>query len=169
MASVYKGAARKNKPKGCHHRLSKQKTQEIKEIFDIFDTDGSGTIDAKELKSAMMSLGFEMTKEQINQMLAEVDKDGSGDIDFDEFLHMMTPKIGERDRNKELMKAFQIIDQDDNGKISARDIKCIAKELGEHFSDKDIQHMMEEADQDHDGEVSIDEFMGMMKRTTYGY
>lgn len=47
-------------------------------------------------------------------MIADVDKDGSGAIDFDEFVHMMTAKIGERDTKEELMKAFQIIDQDNN-------------------------------------------------------
>ena len=47
-------------------------------------------------------------------MIADVDKDGSGAIDFDEFVHMMTAKIGERDNKEELMKAFHIIDQDNN-------------------------------------------------------
>ncbi|KAK8663894.1 hypothetical protein V6N13_083699 [Hibiscus sabdariffa] len=168
MASLYRGPPRKDKPKGRHHGLSQQKRQEIKEAFELFDTDGSGTIDAKELNVAMRALGFEMTEEQINQMIADVDKDGSGAIDFDEFVHMMTTKIGERDTKEELMKAFRIIDHDNNGKISAEDVKRIAKELGEHFSDKDIQDMIEEADRDHDGEVGIEEFMRMMKRTSYG-
>lgn len=47
-------------------------------------------------------------------MIADVDKDGSGAIDFDEFLHMMTAKIDERDTKEELTKAFQIIDRDKN-------------------------------------------------------
>lgn len=47
-------------------------------------------------------------------MIADVDKDGSGAIDYDEFEHMMTAKIGERDTKEELMKAFQILDQDNN-------------------------------------------------------
>lgn len=47
-------------------------------------------------------------------MIAEVDKDGSGTIDFDEFVHMMTDKMGERDARDELFKAFRIIDQDRN-------------------------------------------------------
>lgn len=51
---------------------------------------------------------------QINKMIADVDKDGSGAIDFDEFVHMMTAKIGERDTKEELTKAFQIIDLDKN-------------------------------------------------------
>jgi calcium-binding protein CML len=47
-------------------------------------------------------------------MMAEVDKDKSGGIDFNEFLYMMTEKIGERDTKEELMKAFRIIDHDKN-------------------------------------------------------
>ncbi|KAK9986056.1 hypothetical protein SO802_031007 [Lithocarpus litseifolius] len=41
--------------------------------------------------------------------IADVDKDGSGAIDFDEFVHMMTAKIGERDTKAKLMKAFHIL------------------------------------------------------------
>lgn len=52
--------------------------------------------------------------QQINQMIADVDKDGSGSIDYEEFEHMMTAKIGERDTKEELTKAFRIIDQDKN-------------------------------------------------------
>ncbi|KAG5533360.1 hypothetical protein RHGRI_027521 [Rhododendron griersonianum] len=179
MASQYKGASRKDKPRGRQHGLTQQKRQEIKEAFELFDTDGSGTIDAKELNVAMRALGFEMneeltsdfnlTKQQIRQMIADVDKDGSGAIDFDEFVHMMTAKIGERDSKEELMKAFHIIDQDKNGKISAPDIQRIAKELGENFTDKDIQEMIEEADRDRDGEVNVDDYMRMMRKTSYGF
>ncbi|XP_028108838.1 caltractin-like isoform X1 [Camellia sinensis] len=176
MVSAYGGASRKEKHRGRHHGLTQQKRQEIKEAFELFDTDGSGTIDAKELNVAMRALGFEMTEEQINQMIADVDKDGSGAIDFDEFVHMMTAKIGERDTKEELMKAFHIIDQDKNGTISATDIQRIAKELGESFTDKEIQEMIEEADRDlyilqcsGDGEVSADDFMRMMRRTSYGH
>lgn len=36
-----------------HTGLTEEQKQEIREAFDLFDTDGSGTIDAKELKVAM--------------------------------------------------------------------------------------------------------------------
>ncbi|XP_044470582.1 red chlorophyll catabolite reductase, chloroplastic-like isoform X3 [Mangifera indica] len=163
---VYTGLSRKDKPRGRPHGLPHQKKQEIKEAFELFDTDGSGTIDAKELNVAMRALGFEMNEEQINQMIASVDKDGSGAIEFDEFVQMMTAKIGERDSKEELMKAFYIIDQDNNGKISVEDIRRIAKDLGENFTEREINEMVEEADKDHDGEVSVDEFMRMMRTTT---
>ena len=38
--------------------LSEEQFNMICEAFDLFDTDGSGTIDAKELKSAMKALGL---------------------------------------------------------------------------------------------------------------
>ncbi|KAL2236273.1 UNVERIFIED_CONTAM: putative calcium-binding protein CML13 [Sesamum indicum] len=147
-STLYRGMTRPDKPRGRHHGLTQQKRQEIKEAFELFDTDGSGTIDAKELNVAMRALGFEMSEEEITRMIAEVDKDGSGAIDFDEFCHMMTAKFGERDTEEELMKAFNIIDQDKNGKISAADIQRIARELGENFTEKEIQDMIDEADRD---------------------
>ncbi|XLR31635.1 hypothetical protein S83_059535, partial [Arachis hypogaea] len=110
-------------------------------------------IDAKVLNVAMSPLGFKMAEEQINQMIADVDKDGSGAIDHEEFEFMITVKIGERDTKEELMKAFQIIDQDKNGKICVSNIKRIAKELAERFTNKEIQDMVEVADMD---DVALD-------------
>jgi hypothetical protein len=89
---------RRNRGRGANKTyerpgLSKEEIEEIKEAFNLFDTDGSGTIDPKELKSAMQSLGFEAKNATIYQMIGDIDKDGSGSIDFDEFLDMMTAKM----------------------------------------------------------------------------
>nr|GEV29010.1 probable calcium-binding protein CML20 [Tanacetum cinerariifolium] len=163
------GESRRDILKGRHHGVTQQVKQEMKEAFELFDTDGNGTIDAKELSNAMRALGFEMTKEQLDQMIADVDRDGSGAIDFDEFVFMMSDKIGERSNKQELTKAFNIIDHDKNGKISISDIKNIAKELGVRFTNAEIHAMVEEADRDDDGEVCKEEFMKMMQTTSYGY
>ena len=39
--------------------LSEDEVLEIKEAFDLFDSDGGGSIDPGELRAAMTSLGFE--------------------------------------------------------------------------------------------------------------
>lgn len=168
MESSSLRSVRKTK-KGRPHGLSDQKVQEIREAFDLFDTDGSGTIDAKELTVAMRALGFEMTEEQIEQMIRDVDKDGSGAIEFPEFCQMMTAKIGERDTKEDLKRAFKIIDQDKNGTISKTDIHRIARDLGEHFTDREIEDMIAAADQSRNGEVSVEDFMSMMARTSFAY
>jgi Ca2+-binding EF-hand superfamily protein len=58
--------------------VTQDQKQEIREAFDLFDADGSGSIDAKELKVAMRALGFEPKKEEIKKLMADIDTDGSG-------------------------------------------------------------------------------------------
>ena len=163
MASNYKKTSLARPKK--RSELTEEQKQEIKEAFDLFDTDGSGTIDAKELKVAMRALGFEPKKEEIRKMIADADRDGSGVIDFPEFLEMMTQKMSERDPREEMLKAFRLFDDDETGKISFKNLKRVAKELGENMTDDEIQEMIDEADRDGDGEIGEEEFMRIMKKT----
>merc|ERR1711962_887034 len=98
------------KKTGPKPELTEEQKQEIREAFDLFDTEGTGTIDAKELKVAMRALGFEPKKEEIKKMISDIDKDGTGTIDFNDFLLMMTQKMSEKDSKEEILKAFRLFD-----------------------------------------------------------
>jgi Ca2+-binding EF-hand superfamily protein len=70
--------------------LTADQVTEIKAAFDLFDTDGGGSIDTKgketsdlELKAAMVSLGFDIKNTVIFQMIADLDEDNSGLLEFD--------------------------------------------------------------------------------------
>jgi Ca2+-binding EF-hand superfamily protein len=63
--------------------------RELKDAFAIFDTDGNGTIDRKELKRLMKKLGQALTEAELDAMMDEVDSDGDGVISFQEFKSMM--------------------------------------------------------------------------------
>lgn len=73
---------------------------------------------------------------------------GSGTIDFNEFLEMMTSKMGERDSREEILKAFRLFDDDETGKITLKNLRRVAKEIGENMTDEELQEMIEEADLD---------------------
>merc|ERR1719199_1780704 len=166
--SGYRGrgsGAAKGAKKAGKAELTEEQKQEIREAFDLFDTDGSGAIDAKELKVAMRALGFEPKKDEIRKMISDIDKDGDGTIDYDEFMMMMTAKMAEKDSREEIVKVFRLFDDDETGKISFKNIKRVAQELGENMTDEELQEMIDEADCDGDGEVNEEEFLRIMKKT----
>jgi hypothetical protein len=57
-------AASKDADAGANSHLALSEAQEaqIREIFYLFDTDGGGTIDTRELSSAMVALGFQASR-----------------------------------------------------------------------------------------------------------
>ncbi|XP_069781302.1 centrin-2-like isoform X3 [Narcine bancroftii] len=141
MASNFRktvGSAQRKKS-GPKPELTEEQKQEIREAFDLFDTDGTGTIDVKEIKVAMRALGFEPKKEEIRKMISDIDKEGSGSIDFNDFLAMMAQKMSEKDSKEEILKAFRLFDDDGTGKISFKNLKRVAKELGENLTDEELQ------------------------------
>ncbi len=144
--------------------LTDEQLAEIKEAFNLFDTDRNGTIDVRELKAAMRALGFEMKKEEVKKMLSDLDKDVNGQISFDEFTGMMTGKMGDRDSVEEITKVFHLFDEDKTGFITFRNLKRVCQELNENLTDEEIQEMIYEADRDNDGQISIDEFIRVMKK-----
>merc|ERR1711988_1444273 len=88
--------------------LTEQQIEEIREAFELFDIDGSGTIDAKELGTCMRALGLEGTKDEIRKMIEDIDKDGSGTIDFEEFLAMMSARTDDKDSDEAKRKVFKL-------------------------------------------------------------
>ncbi|CDW86002.1 centrin [Stylonychia lemnae] len=146
--------------------LSDEQKQEIKEAFDLFDTDKTGTIDYHELKVAMRALGFDVKKQEVLNLMKEYDRDNTGQIEYHDFLEIMTHKISERDPVEEILKAFKLFDEDNTGRISLRNLRRVARELGENLSDDELQAMIDEFDKDGDGEINEQEFLNIMKQTS---
>merc|ERR1712025_503372 len=144
--------------------LDESQKQEIKEAFDLFDTDGSGNIDIKELTIAMKALGCEPKPGEIEKMIADVDDDGSGEIGYPEFLKMMTNKILNKDPKDDLLKAFRLFDEDQTGSVSFKNIKKVAKETNQTLTDDELQQMLDDADKDGDGVLNEEEFLNIMKK-----
>lgn len=72
-----------------HHNmdaaLTDEQRQEIKEAFELFDTDKDGAIDYHELKVAMRALGFDLKKAEVLKLLRDHDKTNSGLLEWDDF------------------------------------------------------------------------------------
>ena len=77
----------------CEMMLKQSKdidqTVEIREAFKIFDRDGNGYIDAKELKDVVPRMGECLTAEEADEFLQEADTNNDGKLDYNEFLTML--------------------------------------------------------------------------------
>ncbi|CAJ0639869.1 2890_t:CDS:2 [Entrophospora sp. SA101] len=118
---------------------------EIREAFELFDTDKDNALDFHELKVTMRALGFDEKKPEILKIIRQHDKTGEGLISYDDFYKM---------RLKEHVKSF---DDDGTGKISLENLKRVAKELGENIDEDELQSMIDEFDFDEDGEKLKDD------------
>eukprot|EP01006_Ploeotia_vitrea_P019616 TRINITY_DN51828_c0_g1_i1.p2 TRINITY_DN51828_c0_g1~~TRINITY_DN51828_c0_g1_i1.p2 ORF type:complete len:182 (-),score=31.09 TRINITY_DN51828_c0_g1_i1:291-836(-) len=153
--------------------LTEQQKREIKQAFDLFDTDGTGKIDAKEIKVALRALGFEPKKEEMKKIISEVDKDGSGTVDFNEFLDLLIRKMGEKDSKEETLKAFKLFDVSNKNMISFDNLKAVAQDIGENMTDEELMEMLEFATRMRSKEkkdkldpkaITEEEFMKLMKK-----
>ncbi len=72
------GAKKKVKTKGYKQELTDPQKAEVKEAFDLFDTNGSGIIEVKELKVALRALGFEPQKEEIKTLISDLNNNNAG-------------------------------------------------------------------------------------------
>ena len=81
---------------------------EMREIFAMFDEDGSGSIDANELGGVMEALGVKVSKTKLEEMIKEVDTPGGdGEIGFDEFLTLMRKSESKSDPQAEARRIFE--------------------------------------------------------------
>ena len=71
-----------------HYKSPQESQDTMMEAFKLFDKDGSGEIDAEELKEAMMRLGDQLTQEEAEDMIksADIDKDGKINIIGEHYL-----------------------------------------------------------------------------------
>jgi len=132
------GAAAKNEfnpKKYDRYGLSEDEVMEIKDAFDLFDSDKSGQIDKSELKNALQNLGIDNKNQTLHNMMQDLDKDESGTISFEEFIEMMTAKMSDRDTKDDLKKVFRLfIGDDSTDKISVKHLRRVANDLQGNFT-----------------------------------
>jgi len=164
MLGDFRKAPRRMQRKGAGE-LTEEMREEIKEAFDLLDTDSSSKINSKELKVALLVLGFEPVKGEAKSLIKEISQDNSDKIDYPEFEELIATKILDRDPREEILKAFKLFDEENTGKISIKNLTKIARELGETMTDEELNEMIKEVDRDGDNLITQEDFLRYMKNT----
>ncbi|CAJ0932838.1 unnamed protein product, partial [Mesorhabditis belari] len=141
--------------------FTQEELQEFAQAFKMFDKDGNGTMNIKELGVAMRTLGLNPTEEELLNMVNEYDVDGNGKIDFGEFCKMM--KEMNKETDQELIRlAFKVFDKDGNGYITAQEFKHFMTTMGERFTEEEVDEIIREVDKDGDEQIDYEEFVNMI-------
>ncbi|CAM8888526.1 unnamed protein product [Rhodiola kirilowii] len=149
--------------------LTHDQISDFYEAFCLIDKDSDGYITLEELARVIESMDERCRKDDIGAIMIElIEQNGSENgnlpIGFPQFLNIMAKKTKENAVD-ELLEAFKVFDRDQDGYISAFELKNVMINLGERLSLEEAEQMIREADQDGDGLVSYEEFALMM--TTY--
>lgn len=87
LRSMYSSAQKSKRRVHGRERpeLTEEQKQEIKEAFELFDSDKDNCIDYHELKVAMRALGFDLKKAEVLKLLRDHDKSGHGLMEYEDF------------------------------------------------------------------------------------
>jgi len=145
--------------------LTDEEIEEIREAFAMFDTEGTGTIDPRELKAAMHSLGFEKKSPTVYEMICDLEEKGA-EIDFDEFLDAISNKLGNRETKEGIDRIFDLFDDDKTGSINLNNLRRVAKELGETMSLDELKEMLHRAASNGE-EITREDFYNIMTKKAF--
>lgn len=149
---------------GLESNFTEERLAELRDVFNLFDEDGSGSLDAEELNFVLRSVGLAPSESEVRRMIDEVDADGSGMIEWPEFLFLMSKNVVKPDEQHRF--AFEFFDKGKEGKIQKDDFVKQMQSLSKDFTAEELEMVFEEAKfEDGDTEqLTYKEFVKMMMR-----
>ena len=125
--------------------ISPEIKEKIKLAFNVFDTNGTGKINPKEIKAAMEYLGQDAHNPTVYQLISLLDEseDSNEGITLDEFIKAIYQKLGDSKTKKGIKRLFEIFKDDPNSNsIDLKSLKNICAQWGENLDEEDIEDMM---------------------------
>lgn len=144
--------------------LTEDEVQEIKQAFDLFDNDGSGTIAPSEVSAALASLGSDRSA-SFFRLLEGIEELGA-EIDFDQFLAHVTDRLGNRNSPEGIERIFNLFDDTGSGSITLAQMKRVAKELGESMTTDELDAAIQRV-AGGKSEITLEDFTAIMTKKTY--
>lgn len=135
-----------------------EKTQ--KDIFTLFDRQAKGTISKQQLGDYLRAIGYNPT----NALVEEVGADAPDALTLEETTGLVTQHRDALEKTTQgkvddFIKAFQVFDKENKGKVSVGDIRYMLTGLGERLSDAEVDELLKGVEVDSEGGVDYRKFI----------
>ena len=154
--------------------FEKQKKDEIKEVFDLFDTEQKGMILGSNMKICLKTLGIDIKKKELAPILKDMFNKGIDDwYKFDQFYQVTKKKMDEKDPDEEMTKEFYLLCdyKEDNKeeerekselKLTKESLIELADKVGETVSKEEREEMITIVGGSK-GEITQEDFVSFMR------
>ncbi|XP_053675550.1 troponin C, isoallergen Bla g 6.0101-like [Anopheles nili] len=156
---------------GTGKELSKDQLKVLRDAFNAFDKEKTGSISTDVVGTILELLGHKLSEEELEEVIEEYDEDESGQLEFDEFVALASNYVEpEEDYDalrKELREVFMMYDKDAKGYLPVEEFKAILRELDGAVPEEELDDIVDEIDADGSGTVDFEEFMEVMTADYY--
>ena len=156
--------------------LSAEQEEELREAFDLFDSNGDGGIAARELHVVMQAIGRNVTLQDTEKIVKDIKIENLGieatgdmedeefELDIHEFMSLMAKEMLEsQNTDEELIEAFkQFGPESIEEGFDKNELKETMERYGEKMSEEQLSALFYDLDKKGKREVTFPDFVRMM-------
>ena len=136
---------------------------ELKQAFDLYDHDGSQTINIKECLDGLKLVDFDKTNPILYDIIKDLENEET--CSWPKFAFHIYNCITDRNTDEGLRTLFDLfIDDPEKDTITLETFKRICKDVGDNVSDEELKNILEITTQS-GNDISFDDFCQYMKLT----
>ena len=141
----------------------------VRELFELFDTEGKGRLGEKELASAIYAMGFNTHHhhEIAKILLSQFSEDGH--LLMKHFTELIHWKITGRNPEEQIIATFDSLcgDNPNFKTINFERLKSKVGKLKIRLSDSELRDMIRDVDRNDDGQLDLEEYMLILNQSTW--
>ena len=119
---------------------------EIRQTFNLFDSNTVGKLEIKEITKMLNSLGFDTKNPSISEIINQFNpEESSKKIDFATFIKTFDRVFLEIEDDTSYKRIFNLfVDNPAADTISLKSLRTIINELGDNMTSRELKQMVEE-------------------------
>mmetsp|Transcript_38397 Transcript_38397/g.90634 ORF Transcript_38397/g.90634 Transcript_38397/m.90634 type:complete len:998 (-) Transcript_38397:84-3077(-) len=152
-------------------KATKNHLNDLRELFDFYDEDGSGGIEREELGELLAQMGQHKSAEELDRLFKLMDADQSNTVEFEEFaVVIMANRKSKRDMDPIALadRMWKVFDKDGDGSIEVTELSETLKSLGQNWDTADVDRFFQDIDKDGSGAIEKDEFVDFIMENLGG-